>query len=37
MVYSRFKLEYAGRGPEEMLVSVTVHPKGGVPVRVTRR
>ena len=37
MVYGRFKLERARQGPEEVLMSVTAHPKHGVPVRVTRR
>jgi cytochrome P450 len=37
MVYQRFRLTYAGDGPEKLLISVTVHPSQGVPVRVTRR
>lgn len=37
MVYGRFTLERAMAGPEEVLMSVTAHPKHGVPVRVARR
>ncbi len=37
MVYHRFRLEYAGKGEEQVMFSVTAHPKQGVPVRVVRR
>jgi cytochrome P450 len=37
MLYAKFELEYAGDKPEEVLMSVTAHPKFGVPVRVKAR
>lgn len=37
MIYRHFVFEYAGDKPEEVLMSVTAHPKYGVPVRVRRR
>ncbi|GBF92932.1 cytochrome P450 [Raphidocelis subcapitata] len=37
MVYRRFSLRYALEGREEVMFSVTAHPKNGLPVRVERR
>jgi cytochrome P450 len=37
MIYRQFEFKYAGEKPEEVLMSVTAHPKYGVPVRVRRR
>lgn len=37
MIYRHFEFEYAGEKPEEVLMSVTAHPKYGVPLRVRRR
>lgn len=37
MIYRQFEFSYAGEKPEEVLMSVTAHPKYGVPVRVRRR
>ncbi|KAI8475326.1 MAG: cytochrome P450 [Monoraphidium minutum] len=37
MVYHRYRLVRARDAPEEVLFSVTAHPKHGVPVRVLRR
>ncbi len=37
MIYRHFEFEYAGEKPEEVLMSVTAHPKYGVQVRVRRR
>jgi cytochrome P450 len=37
MIYRQFEFEYAGEKPEEVLMSVTAHPKYGVPLRVRRR
>lgn len=33
----KFEFEYAGTMPEEVLMSVTAHPKYGVPLCVKRR
>jgi hypothetical protein len=33
----KFEFEYAGDKPEEVLMSVTAHPKFGVPLRVKHR
>ncbi|WIA29722.1 hypothetical protein OEZ86_012202 [Tetradesmus obliquus] len=37
MMLQKFEFEYAGDKPEEVLMSVTAHPKFGVPLRVRRR
>lgn len=37
MLYSSFEFEYAGSGPESVMMSITAHPKYGVPVRVRRK
>lgn len=37
MVLREFQFEYAGEKPEEVMMSVTAHPKFGVPLRVKRR
>jgi len=37
MLYSKFELEFVGERPEEVMMSVTAHPKFGVPVRVRAR
>lgn len=37
MIYRQFEFEFAGEKPEEVLMSVTAHPKYGVPLRVRRR
>lgn len=37
MMYRHFEFEYAGDKPEEVLMSVTAHPKYGVPLRLRRR
>jgi cytochrome P450 len=36
MLYAQFDVEYVGQG-EKVMMSVTAHPKFGVPVQVTRR
>jgi hypothetical protein len=33
----KFEFKYAGDKPEEVLMSVTAHPKFGVPLRVKHR
>eukprot|EP00879_Flechtneria_rotunda_P002371 GHRR01002566.1.p1 GENE.GHRR01002566.1~~GHRR01002566.1.p1 ORF type:complete len:637 (+),score=222.18 GHRR01002566.1:182-2092(+) len=37
MLFRQFKFEYAGQRPEEVLMSVTAHPKYGVPLSVKWR
>lgn len=37
MIYRQFEFTYAGEKPEEVLMSVTAHPRYGVPVKVRRR
>lgn len=37
MILKHFEFEYAGKKPEEVMMSVTAHPKYGVPLRVKRR
>jgi cytochrome P450 len=37
MVLREFSFEYARQGQEEVQLSITNHPKYGVPMRVRRR
>jgi hypothetical protein len=37
MAYRQFEFEYAGSRPEQVMMSITAHPRWGVPMRVRRR